>query len=316
LVVSLLTFSLSKVFGLFFDRLGRVWPVVCEEGKSTRCALWGRVRASSDTCSCVVVLSVCVCAGQRRSFAAMPPKRRHELSEGQRGMVVGMHKAGKSLRDIAKSMRISLSTAKYTIRRFRETGRFVSRPRSGRPKVVTAKTKRLIRRTIRTKTHGSLRLTQAKLRLQSIHLSLGTISNVVHEGGLRPYRPRAKPVLSAESRRLRLEWARARMKDSAQRVFRFVFSDEKYFVVGPRNRLYWLRPDEPRPVCEVGTSPLHTMHTRPGLKLLHHSLSTTAKSYHSIAFPLSAAFCLVRCSSVIFDAFFPNCVLLSRRVPH
>jgi IS30 family transposase len=57
-----------------------------------------------------------------------PRKVHRELSEGKRGEIMGLRRAGWSMRRIAKTMRVSLNAVHYTIQRKRLTGRHSDRP--------------------------------------------------------------------------------------------------------------------------------------------------------------------------------------------
>jgi hypothetical protein len=82
--------------------------------------------------------------------------------------------------------------------------------------------------------------------------SVGTIHNIAHRADLRSAVPIPKPKLTPEHRQLRLAWAMAHEHDTEETIRRFVFSDEKSFLVTDVSHRLWLRPAEPTPNRETG----------------------------------------------------------------
>ena len=61
-----------------------------------------------------------------------------ELSEGIRDQIIALSNEGYSQRTIAKKIMVSKGAVQRTLQRFRETGRYSTTPRSGRPRVTTS----------------------------------------------------------------------------------------------------------------------------------------------------------------------------------
>ena len=61
-----------------------------------------------------------------------------ELSEGIRDQIIALSDEGYSQRTIAKKIMVSKGAVQRTLQRFRETGRYSTTPRSGRPRVTTS----------------------------------------------------------------------------------------------------------------------------------------------------------------------------------
>lgn len=56
----------------------------------------------------------------------------------KRRLIVGHHKAGKSIREISRLMGITKATVRLWIRRYKEEGHVTTRPRSGRPRITSS----------------------------------------------------------------------------------------------------------------------------------------------------------------------------------
>lgn len=69
-----------------------------------------------------------------------------ELTPQQRAQVSALHDAGLTYREIQSQLGISLSTVSRTLARINERNDYSSRKRSGRPKVTTIQTDRIIHR--------------------------------------------------------------------------------------------------------------------------------------------------------------------------
>lgn len=58
------------------------------------------------------------------------------LTEAQRGQIVGLYKSGTSYRNISKTLSFPTTTVFRTIKNFRERNSMANFPRSGRPKIL------------------------------------------------------------------------------------------------------------------------------------------------------------------------------------
>ncbi len=69
-----------------------------------------------------------------------------ELSEEQKKRIVALHKDGVGYEKIAKTLKLSCSTAAKTIQRFNRTGSTQNRPHHGRLKKLSARAQHHIQR--------------------------------------------------------------------------------------------------------------------------------------------------------------------------
>ncbi|GIX90132.1 uncharacterized protein CEXT_35611 [Caerostris extrusa] len=59
--------------------------------------------------------------------------RSSELSDFEKGIIIGYHKCGRSLRDISSDLKYSKSTVTYVIKKWKVSGDCRNVPRVGRP---------------------------------------------------------------------------------------------------------------------------------------------------------------------------------------
>ena len=74
--------------------------------------------------------------------------RSQELSEFQRGTVTGCHLCNKSSRAISSLLSISQSTVSGIITKWKRLGTTATQPRSGRPRKMTERGQRMLRRIV------------------------------------------------------------------------------------------------------------------------------------------------------------------------
>ncbi|CAG8635975.1 1767_t:CDS:2, partial [Paraglomus occultum] len=72
-----------------------------------------------------------------------------DLSDFERGMIVGLHLAGKSGRDIEKILKIGKSTANRVISAYHESEKTTTAPRTGRPPILDERSTRQLVRTVK-----------------------------------------------------------------------------------------------------------------------------------------------------------------------
>jgi len=65
--------------------------------------------------------------------------KKKELSEEKRDIIVGLHKSGKSNKQIATELNIPRRTVDYNVKKFITKDTITNNPRQGRPKATTSK---------------------------------------------------------------------------------------------------------------------------------------------------------------------------------
>ena len=128
--------------------------------------------------------------------------RGNELSPNTRGHICGMSLAGWSISKISDQLGIARSTVQYTLEQNPTRYDNESRPRAGRPSKISARSRALILRLIKTNpfiTYGDIPL-QARL---NVHNS--TILRMLKESGYGHWRAKERPQLLERQAKIRLE---------------------------------------------------------------------------------------------------------------
>lgn len=134
-----------------------------------------------------------------------------ELSLDLRQRIIDAYLKGLGYKAISKKFEVPRSTVKGTVARFKETGGISSKPRSGRIAKVTPKLKRRFIRQVNINPRTTRKEIQAELEASGIRVTKQTVSNILHEGGLKGCRPRKTPFLKTRHVKARLEFAKAHL---------------------------------------------------------------------------------------------------------
>ncbi|GFX92851.1 transposable element Tc1 transposase [Trichonephila clavipes] len=175
----------------------------------------------------------------------MPGKRarRHfsQLSEFERGLIIGMKTAGWSTRRVAGHVNRSECAVRNCWQQWTREGTHARKTESG----VTRKTTRREDRRIVRQALVDPTVTRSTIRADvGVVIVPLTISRHLAEANLKSKRPfRALPLLP-EHRQLRLQWCQARSMWNVTDWQKVVFSNESWFALGTdENRVrVWRRP--------------------------------------------------------------------------
>lgn len=211
------------------------------EGVELR-SLWGIKRVRRSILPVLILL-------QRGTFSSRMPLHRHrrqydQLSEFERGRIIGMMEAGLSARRVASHLGRSDSTVRRCWDQWIRERSHTRRPGSGRPRQTNSREDRHIIRHARVAPTSSLSTIQTQVApsLQA-PVSVRTVARRLSEGHLVSRRPLRVLPMTPAHRRLRLEWCRARRDWTATEWNQVVFSDESRFNLGSDdNRLRVWRP--------------------------------------------------------------------------
>ncbi|XP_019717514.1 aminoacyl tRNA synthase complex-interacting multifunctional protein 1-like [Hippocampus comes] len=111
--------------------------------------------------------------------------RSGELSDFQRGTVVGCHMCKKSLREIATLLNLPRSTVNNVIVQWKREGRTCPLPRCGRPHKLKEEHRQVLERMAQEQTFPSLQALAAEFRRASgANVSAATVSRELREMGL------------------------------------------------------------------------------------------------------------------------------------
>ncbi|UYV65665.1 hypothetical protein LAZ67_3005028 [Cordylochernes scorpioides] len=178
-----------------------------------------------------------------------------------RGMVIGLKRAGWSIRQIAADTHLGASTVHRLWRRWLEQGNVAIYRNVGATRVTSARVdQRILRQAVTAPQATCTAILQHVQNTLDHSISTRTISRRLVANGLHSCRPIRRLPLTPPNRRQRLEWCRARSTWMTE-WHRVVFSDESRFCLSSDSRRVrvWRRRGErsnPAAIVERPPSPL------------------------------------------------------------
>ncbi|GFV75312.1 transposable element Tc1 transposase [Trichonephila clavipes] len=171
--------------------------------------------------------------------------RRHfsQLSEFERGLIIGMKTAGWSTRRVAGQVDRSEWAVRNCWEQWTRKGTHVRKTRSGATRKTTS---RADRRTVRQALVDPT-VTRSTIRADvGVAIVPQTISRHLAEANLKSKRPFRALPLTPEHRQLRLQWCQARSKWNVTDWQKVVFSDKSRFDLGTDDNSVrvWSHPGE------------------------------------------------------------------------
>ncbi|UYV71113.1 hypothetical protein LAZ67_8001784, partial [Cordylochernes scorpioides] len=152
-----------------------------------------------------------------------------------RGMVIGLKRAGWSIRQIAADTHLGVSTVHRLWRRWLEQGNVAINRNVGATRVTSARVdRRILRQAVAAPQATCTAILQHVQDTLDHSISTRTISRRLVANGLHSCRPLRLP-LTPPNRRQRLEWCRARSTWMTE-WHRVVFSDESRFCLSSDSR--------------------------------------------------------------------------------
>ena len=138
------------------------------------------------------------------------PKTR-ELSEFERGEIIGLWKGGYVERDIMDILDHPKSTIHNIIEKYKIEHQISNAPRSGRPPKLTERNVRYLVKTVKKDRQQSLdEITEKFNQTSIVSVSSSTIKRTLHDEGFYGRAGKRKPLVSKANRKKRLEWCRTR----------------------------------------------------------------------------------------------------------
>ncbi|GFU97305.1 transposable element Tc1 transposase [Trichonephila clavipes] len=181
----------------------------------------------------------------------MPGKRarRHfsQLSEFERGLIIGMKTAGWSTRSVAGQVDRSACVVRNCWEQWAREGTHVRKPGSGATRKTTRREDRRIVRQALVDPTVTLSTIRADV---GVAIVLQTISRHLAEANLKSKRPFRALPLTPEHRQLRLQWCQARSMWNDTYWQNVVFSDESRTWEVERGQFY----DPVRSLCKLSTN--------------------------------------------------------------
>ena len=153
---------------------------------------------------------------------------------GIRHEVFALAREGINQGAIAAHVGLTRATVNRILKRHAATGSLVTGKSSGAPRKATPRQDRALLRMVRQDRFSSARALTARMRnLYGIRAGRTTVNNRLLSRGYRAYRPTTKPLLTANHRRLRLEWAQRWRNLTVAHWQHVIFGAESRFQLYP-----------------------------------------------------------------------------------
>ena len=176
-------------------------------------------------------------------------------SMGIRHEVFALAREGIKQGAIAARVGLTRATVNRILKRHAATGSLVPGKSSGAPRKTTPRQDRALLRMVRQDHFLSARALTARMRnLYGMRAGRTTVNNRLLSRGYRAYRPTTKPLLTANHRRLRLEWAQRWRNLTVAHWQHVIFGDESRFQLYPvdgRLKVRRLPGERFRPGCQA-----------------------------------------------------------------
>jgi transposase len=167
------------------------------------------------------------------------PKRK-ELTDFERGEIVGLHKAKIPQRKIAEILNHPKSTVGDVIKKYNEQGLTSTIPRSGRPKILTDRDKRQLVKIIKANRNLTLvEITEKFNETLNFSISSRTVQRVLHEEGYSGHAAKKKPFISEQNRKKRFGWCNMK-KNWIKEWENIIWSDESRFELFNNDSRNWV----------------------------------------------------------------------------
>ncbi|GIY63825.1 c-Maf-inducing protein [Caerostris extrusa] len=131
--------------------------------------------------------------------------RSSELSDFEKGIIIGYHKCGRSLRDISRVLKYPKSTVAYVIKKWKVSGDCRNVPRVGRPTKLGDRDRRVLTREIRKNRTQPMALIREEFQQASGSIvSMNTIRKEAHLHGFHGRAAAHKPLITKSNRAVRM----------------------------------------------------------------------------------------------------------------
>lgn len=155
-----------------------------------------------------------------------------ELTDFERGKVIGYYEAGDSERAISKKTGYGKTTVHNIIVKYRKTGAVTVASRSGRPKKLTERDKRHLKTVInKNRREPEEKIREIYTESSGNDVSRRTIQRTLYSMGYNSCTALRKPSVSERNRKIRLNWARERRLWTMDDWKKVVWSDESRFTM-------------------------------------------------------------------------------------
>jgi transposase len=165
-----------------------------------------------------------VCCSLLSSTSSM--SRSGELSDFERGLVIGCHISKKSVRDTATLLKLPQSAVGNVIVRWKREGTTTTKPRLGRPRLMTDRDRRALKKVIReTRPTSSETIAREFRSATNCPASTMTVRRELRGTGFHGraavHRPNISPVITKRC----LKWCKERRHWTVDNWKRVIYGD-------------------------------------------------------------------------------------------
>ncbi|GIZ00389.1 transposable element Tc1 transposase [Caerostris extrusa] len=174
------------------------------------------------------------------ALVACKKPRSSELSDFEKGIIIGYHKCGRSLRDISSDLKYPKSTVAYVIKKWKVSSDCRNVPRVGRPTKLGGRDRRVLTREIRKNRTQPMALIREEFQQASGSIvSMNTIRKEAHLHGFHGRAAAHKPLITKSNRAARLMWCKSTSKLNCRSFGVFSAADQcKIFTLSNINVLF------------------------------------------------------------------------------
>ena len=135
-----------------------------------------------------------------------PTKPRKELSEGQRGLIIGMRKCGMSYAAIAAELDLNYYTVRKVVIFYNETKLLKPSPRHGRPTKLNERDRRHLKRHVKRDKNHRRHTPAMIIKELDLNICIDTLITELKKLNLNRRVARKKPWLRPEQKLAHLEF--------------------------------------------------------------------------------------------------------------
>ena len=167
------------------------------------------------------------------------------LTDAEKGLIVGMHKAGTRSLNIAKQLSMPPTTIYTILQNFKRRGTVVSPKPPGRPRKFTERNLRHLERVLHVDRHVPL-MEITNQMADVANVSCCNVRNAMNSLGYRNCVPAKKPFLIEKQKAGRLAFAKKHRHWTQEDWKKVIWTDESCFEVGKNSRQIrvWQKPLE------------------------------------------------------------------------
>lgn len=168
----------------------------------------------------------------------MAPTR--QISYESRVKIITLKEEGYSIRQISKKLKLSVSGVVKIVHRYRDTGSYNDRPRSGAPRKTSKREDKFLTVTSKRDRFKTVRDLTAELNTsRETSVSESTVRRRLAAKNLKGYIAAKKPLLRVINKKKRLHWAKTHKHWTVEDWEKVLFTDEsKFEIFGSKRRQF------------------------------------------------------------------------------